>query len=577
MLRWNLSLKRAVSVRQVPDIPAGRIMNNTIYIFGHKNPDTDSVVSATAYAALKNALGKSEYKACRAGKLNPQTEYIYKKFGITPPEFIPDMNPRVAFYMNDKADVINQMTPFWEASIFMREHGRKVLPVVDDEGHYKAILNYNSFTNKIFDILRPEHHLSVVTNVTLMSETVGGKVLCYGDEAGVLHTYTIISGASQFESFKHTLEEHSKKESIVVVTGDREDIQNLCLERRVRALILSAGRVPSPQIVEKAKQSGTSIIVSKFDTASTSMLVLYSTPVRVLSDQTIKPVKPEDSIQQIMPRLKEVASQILPVVDEQNKVIGVVSEIDVHHEAKVALALVDHNEKSQIVDGFENYRITDIIDHHRLGSMSTKIPISFINRPLGSTSTIITRLFREENIPVPRDVAKLLLCGILSDTLILQSATTTPVDQECADYLSEITGLDVKSLGEEIITAGSRISGRSPSEVINQDMKEYTEGKFVFTVSQIEVDGTEEVLDRKIEFLEELEVERHKHGSLFACLLVTDISSLSSVMLVSGEERFVQFLNLPKQAERVYFLKDVVSRKKQLSPMLSEILSAYGA
>lgn len=551
-------------------------MKKSIYIFGHKNPDTDSVVSATAYAAFKKALGANEYKACRAGKLNPQTEYIYKKFGITPPEFIPDMNPRVSYYMNDDADVINQMTPFWEASLYMREHGRKVIPVVDDEGHYKAILNYNSFTNNIFHILKPEHHISVVTDVNLMARTLSGKIYCKGDGADELHKYTIVSGATKFESFSKTLDDH-KSESIVVVTGDREDIQNICLEKHVRTLILSAERVPSEEIIEKAKKTGTSIIVSKYDTASTSMLVLYSTPVRVLCDKKIKPIKREDSIQQIMPRLKEVASQILPVVDDDNKVIGVLSEIDVHHEAKVSLALVDHNEKSQIVDGFENYRITDIIDHHRLGSMSTKVPISFINRPLGSTSTIITRLFREENLEIPLDVAKLLLCGILSDTLILQSATTTDIDVETAGFLSKMTELDIKELGEEIIKAGSRISGRSPSEVINQDMKEYNENKTVFTVSQIEVDGTEEVLDRKDEFLEELASEQKKHGALFACLLVTDISSLSSVMLISGEERFLQFLNLPKQDEQVYFLKDVVSRKKQLIPMLSEILASYGA
>ena len=550
-------------------------MEKTIFVFGHKNPDTDSVVSATAYAAFKNAQGFSEYKACRAGKLNPQTEYIYKKFGITPPEFIPDMNPRVAYYMNDKADVINQLTPFWEASIFMREHGRKVLPVVDDQGHYKALLNYNSFTNNIFHILNPEHHISVVTDVNLMSRTLSGKVLCRGDDADVLHTYTIVSGASSFDSFKLTLDSHTHNESIVVVTGDREDIQNLCLERKVRTLILSAGRVPSDEIIEKAKKAGTSIIVSKYDTASTSMLVLYSTPVRVLCDQTIQPIKPEDSIQQIMLRLKGVASQILPVVDDENKVIGVLSEIDVHHDAKVGLALVDHNEKTQIVDGFENFKIFDIVDHHRLGSASTKTPITFINRPLGSTSTIITRLFREENIEIPIDVAKLLLCGILSDTLILQSATTTKIDVDTANFLSELTGLKVKELGEEIIKAGSRIGGRSSEEVINQDMKEYDEGKIKFTVSQIEVDGTDEILERKKEFLDGLEIERKARGALFASLLVTDISTLSSVMLVAGEERFLQFLNLPKQDEKVYFLKDVVSRKKQLIPMLSEILANF--
>ena len=552
-------------------------MKNTIFVFGHKNPDTDSVVSATAYAAFKNAQGFSEYKACRAGKLNPQTEYIYKKFGITPPEFIPDLHPRVAYYMSDHADVINQMTPFWEASEFMREHRRKVLPVVDDEGHYKAILNYHSFMNNIFHILNPEHHISVVTDIELMSRTLHGKIYCTGTEADMLHNYTIVSGATSFESFKKTLESHSDKESIVVVTGDREDIQNLCLEKRVRALVLSAGRVPSEEIIQKAKQNGVSIIVSKYDTASTSMLILYSTPARVLCDQTIKPIKAGDSIQQILPRLKEVASQILPVVDDDNKVVGILSEIDIHHEAKISVALVDHNELTQAVDGIENYSICDIIDHHRLGSIHTKLPISFINMPLGSTSTIITKMFREQNLEIPLDVAKLLLCGILSDTLILKSATTTPTDVEIATFLSQKTGLDIQKLGEEIIKAGSRISGRTSYEVINQDMKEYNENGAIFTVSQIEVDGTEEVLARKNEFLDDLEIARRSHGALFSTLLVTDISTLSSVMLIASEEKFIQCVNFPKQEEHIYFLKDVVSRKKQLIPMLTEVLATYGA
>ena len=551
-------------------------MEKTIYIFGHKNPDTDSVVAATAYAAFKNAQGCSEYKAARAGKLNPQTDYIYKKFGVTPPEFIPDLHPRVAYYMNDKADVINQMTPFWEASLFMRQNGRKVLPVVDDEGHYKAILNYHSFMNNIFRILNPEHHISVVTDVQLMARTLQGKIYCMGDEADMLHNYTVVSGATSFDSFKKTLESHEKTESIVVVTGDREDIQNLCLEKRVRAIVLSAGRVPKDEIIQKAKQNGVSIIVSKYDTASTSMLILYSTPARVLCDQTIKPIKAGDSIQQILPRLKEVASQILPVVDDENKVVGILSEIDIHHEAKISVALVDHNELTQAVDGIENYTICDIIDHHRLGSIHTKLPISFINMPLGSTSTIITKMFREQNLEIPLDVAKLLLCGILSDTLILQSATTTPTDVEIAKFLSEKTGLDIQKLGEEIIKAGSRISGRTSYEVINQDMKEYNENGAIFTVSQIEVDGTEEVLERKKEFLDDLEIARRSHGALFSTLLVTDISTLSSELLIASEEKFIQCVNFPKQEEQIYFLKDVVSRKKQLIPMLTEVLATYG-
>lgn len=550
-------------------------MEKTTYIFGHKNPDTDSVVSATAYAAFKNLQGFREYKAARAGKLNPQTDYIYKKFGITPPEFIPDLNPRVAYYMTDSVDMVHQMNSFWAASQFMRRTGRRVLPVVDDEGHYKGILNFNSFSKNVFEILNPEHHISVFTQIKLMAQTLNGKILNMGEDAEDLHKYTIVSGASSLDSFKKTLQNHSHG-GIVVVTGDREDIQKLCFESRVRAVVLSAGRLPSAEMLEEAKKAGTSVIVSKYDTASTSMLILYSTPVRMVCDQSVKPIKGSDSIQKIMPLLKAADGQTLPVVDDDGKVEGILSEIDIHHEPKISVALVDHNEMSQAVDGIENYSICDVVDHHRIGFSKTKTPISFINMPLGSTSTIITRLFREQNLQIPLTVAKLLLCGILSDTLILQSATTTPVDVELANFLSEETGLNIKDLGEEIIKAGSRISGRTSYEVINQDMKEYNENGAIFTVSQIEVDGTEEVLARKNEFLDDLEIARRSHGALFSTLLVTDISTLSSVMLVASEEKFIQCLHFPQQEEHVYFLKDVVSRKKQLIPMLTEVLASYG-
>ena len=551
------------------------IMKDTVYVFGHKNPDTDSVVSATAFARLKNLQGESQYKAARAGKLNPQTEYIYKKFGITPPDFIPDLNPKVSYYMTDKVDMVNQMNSFWEATSFMKRTGRRVLPVVDDQCHYKAILNYNSFSKNIFEILNPEHHISVFSDVNLMASTLNGKILNRGINADELHKYTIVSGASSFQSFEQTIENHNHG-GIVVITGDRDDIQRLCIEKKVAVIILSGGRTPSEEIIKLAKENNTTIIVSKYDTASASMLILYSTPVRMVCDHSIKPIKADDPIQKILPLLKDNGDQTLPVVDVEGKVIGILSEIDIHHEPKIKVALVDHNELTQAVDGIENYKITDIIDHHRLGAISTKTPISFINMPLGSTATIVTKIYREQNVEIPLDVAKLLLCGILSDTLILKSATTTQVDIEIASFLSKLTGLNLEELGEEIIKAGSRISGRTSYEVINQDMKEYKEGGDIFTVSQIEVDGTGEVIARKNEFLDDLEIARRSYGALFSALLVTDISTLSSVMLVASEAKFLPALNFPKQDDHVYFLKNVVSRKKQLIPMLSEILASYG-
>ncbi|MBP5448175.1 MAG: DHH family phosphoesterase, partial [Treponema sp.] len=311
-----------------------------------------------------------------------------------------------------------------------------------------------------------------------------------------------------------------------------------------------------------------------YGTSSTSMLIAYSTPVIVMADRSIPAVRADDTIGKIKPLLRESPCRCLPVVDADYKVLGVISESDLLREPNVELVFVDHNEASQAVEGFEHYKLLEVIDHHRIGTLSTKNPITFINKPVGSTSTLITGLFRENKISIPLETAQLVRCGILSDTLILKSTTTTDVDREAVEYLSAITNLDPQSLGEEIIRAGSSIVGRGAKEVINQDLKEYAEGKISYSVSQIEVDNTGDVLSRKKEFLDILESSRVASKRAFAALLVTDITKLDSIMILAVDAKYKALFSYPKVEDDVYYLKGVVSRKKQLIPMLTELLAS---
>ncbi len=546
-------------------------MNNITYVFGHKNPDTDSIVSSTAFAKLKNILGENEYIAARAGKLNPQTEYIYRKFSVTPPEFIPDLIPKVKYFMKDDCDTVPEYYSLWNTAKILQKHENSVIAVVDEDNKFKSLLHYNVFAKTIFSFLNPEHHLSVYSSIDLITNTLNAQPLVVKNEK-IVSKITMIVGAATFESFKKTFDSHSS-EKVVLITGDREDIQRYALENNVFALVLSGGRIPKKELLDEAKKKNTSVLVSAFDTASTSMLIAYSMPVSAMSDYSVVPVHPMDPVSKIKYLLHDSPSHALPVVDDENTLIGMISENDLLREPKVSVSLVDHNELSQAVDGIENYRIKEVIDHHRISPISTKYPITFINRPVGSTSTQVANMFREEKVSIPIETAELLLCGILSDTLILKSATTTETDCETAEYLSRITGLDIMTLGNEIIAAGSKIGNRSASEVISQDMKEYKENDYVFTVSQIEVGSTDEILSRKKEFLDELEITRRSHGSVFAALLVTDISSLSSIMLVAKTKECPILFEFPKQADNIYYLRDVVSRKKQLIPLLSELLN----
>lgn len=549
-------------------------MEKTVYIIGHKNPDTDAVVSAVGYAKLKNLLGYNEYKAARAGHLNPQTRYIFEKFGLTRPEYIPDLVPKVKYFMQDKVETVTQDVSVWEAIGRMEKTENRVMPVVDKDGKYLSLLHYSGFAKGVLTILNPEKKHTFTTSINLIQKTLNAQpIILNGDENKIIKASIHVASSSN-ATFIKRLEAHSS-EDIVVIASDREDIHKICIEHKVKLLITTSGCVINKELRELAEKHGVSVIVSPYSTSPTSMLIAYSMPVSSMGDKEIQTVHQNDTVAKIKDLLRDAHCKYLPVVDDENKIIGMISEHDLMKEPNIEVVLVDHNEMSQAVEGIEHYNILEVVDHHRIGAIPTKNPITFINRPVGSTSTQIAGLYKEYKIPIPKEIASLLLCGILSDTLILQSATTTDSDREIAEYLSDITDLDIKELGNEILLAGSNVSGRNAGELIRQDMKEYVEGKVVYTASQIEVGNTKEILERKADFMAELEIERRSHKALFSCLLVTDITQLSSVLLMDCDSKFVDFISFPKREEGVYYLQGVVSRKKQLIPLLTEIVSNY--
>lgn len=549
-------------------------MDKSVYIIGHKNPDTDAVVAAVAYAKLKNLMGFEEYKAARAGHLNPQTAYIFQKFGVPRPQYVPDLIPKVEHYMPKDFQTAEEGISIWEAIGRMEKTGLRVLPVVDSEGKYLSLLHYSGFAHGVLKFMNPEKRNSITTSINLIQKTLNAQPITTETEVDTLFKAHVMVASSSLAKFTKRLESH-ESENVIVIASDREDIQELCIDHKIKLLIVTSDFPMKKELRDKAEKNGVAVLISPYSTSPTSMLIAYSMPVSVMGDKEIQPVHADDTVTKIQSILTNAQCKYLPVVDAENKVIGIISEHDLLKEPNVEVVLVDHNEASQAVEGLEHFKIQEIIDHHRIASFQTKYPITFINKPVGSTATLVAGLFREHRVSIPKDIASLLLCGILSDTLVLQSATVTDVDVETAEYLSTITNLDIKELGNEILIAGSNVSGRSAEELIHQDMKEYKEGKAAYTVSQIEVGSTKEILDRKNEFLSELEIERRSCKGLFSCLLVTDITTLSSILLIEAEQNFIPFINFPKKDEKVYFLQGVVSRKKQLVPMITELVLNY--
>ena len=490
------------------------------------------------------------------------------------PEYLPDLIPKVKFFMQNEIQTVTEDSSIWESIALMEKNENRVMSVVDNDGKYCSLLHYSGFAKGVLSILNPEKKHRFPTTIKLIQKTLNAQPIYIAGDADSTFKASIHVASSSIETFEKRLAAHSS-EDIVVIASDRKDIHKICIEHKVKLLITTSNCVIDKELKSLAEKNGVSVIVSPYSTAPTSMLIAYSMPVSSIGDADIKTVQVNDSVSKIKDILKDAHCKYLPVVDENSKVVGMISEHDLMKEPNIEVILVDHNELSQAVEGVEHYKIQEVVDHHRIGAISTKNPITFINRPVGSTSTQIAGMYQEYKIAIPKDIASLLLCGILSDTLILQSATTTNVDIEMAEYLSSITDLDIKELGNEILIAGSNISGREAGELVRQDLKEYSEGKVVYTVSQIEVGNTKEVLTRKEEFIKELEIECRSRKALFSCLLVTDITTLSSIMLIHSDPKFEQFINFPKQEDNAYYLQGVVSRKKQLIPLLTERVSNY--
>ena len=544
-----------------------------ILIVGHKNPDTDSVVSAAAYAAFKRSQGVSNCRAIRAGKPTPQTEYIFSRFNVPIPDFMPDLIPKAEHYYKPGAACVSEDTSLKEAMVLLTKNGGRVLPVVDKNGKYHSLLHYSAFAQEVLKMMMPKQKTVIRTSGELLAKVMNAQPVVLKNEKEVRKSPVIVAAADP-ETFKKHLNEHIPENTIVIV-GDRKDIQRHIIEARSRIMIVTSGNVLDKELREEAERNGVTVLISPYDTASTVLLLVYSMPVSCVSNKDVKPVSKADPIKKFEALLAKAPGKTLPVIDESGNVAGLISESDLFDEPNIEIILVDHNEITQAIEGAEHFKILEIIDHHRLGNISTRHPITFINKPVGATCTIIAELFQQSHTPIKEEIASILLCGILADTLALQSATTTDEDRRAAQFLSDITNLDIEELGREVLSASSNISGRSALEIVSQDMKVYNEGGFSFSVSQIEVQSPDEITSRKKEFTKILDDEREKNSRLFASLLVTDITRFSSILLISAPQDFIQMLSLPKEEDNVYLMKDIVSRKKQLMPILSEIVENY--
>jgi manganese-dependent inorganic pyrophosphatase len=542
-----------------------------VFVIGHRNPDTDAICSAIGYAEFKRRTGMPEAVAARCGDTNDRIDFVLATFGVAPPRFVADVAPKVRDVMQSEVLSVSPDSTAADALGLMDEHNIRILPVLDGKRICRGLLSLFKLSKFLFPAVnRLIDSRRVLSSLENLSRTLGGKLLV-AHEAEREEDLILMIGAMGLESFAERLE-HYPREKLAVVVGDRWDIQNLAIREGVRMLIVTGGLEVEPKTLEAAKKKGVSLISSPHDTATTAALCRAAVAVRNVLDEDFLSLREDASLVTVRASAAASGFAAFPVVDAKGRTVGVMSKTDFLKTIQRRLILVDHNELSQAVLGAEQVEIIEIIDHHRIGTLTTQQPILFRNEPVGSTSTIVADCFFRQAVEMPKEIAGLLLAGLVADTLNLTSPTTTARDSEVLAKLEQLADVNARDFTERLFASGSLLTLKPAPQAVTTDCKEYREDDATFSVAQIEEIGFDQFAKRKDELLAALtEYQRH-HGYLFSALMVTDVTRQCSMLLVAGAKKFVDRIDYPKAEPGIFELREVVSRKKQLLPYLTHCL-----
>ncbi len=547
-----------------------------VYIIGHKNPDADAICSALAYAAFKQASGQKGFVPARCGNSNARIDSILNRFGATLPEFVGDVTPRVKDIMHADPFKVGVDDTCARALELLDLHDVRALPVVGRDGLLEGYVSIFGLGD--YFIPKPKRATSmrkVTSSINAIIRSIGGTEVIAHDPETIDELYVRVA-AMELESFgkSATVEGIPTNKSIIVV-GDRNDVHIRAIEMGVRLIIVTGGHRMKNEVLELAKRQKVSVAYADTDSATTAWAVRASTLVGGLIQHDAPRFSPQDKIAVVRRRIVQSSALICLVVDEDGRLLGVFSKSDILKPVQTRLVLIDHNELSQAVDGAAEVEIAEVVDHHRLGNPHTAQPILFLNRPLGSTCSIVADMFRTASLQPSPQIAGLMMCGIISDTLLLQSPTTTPLDADLLQWLSRLADADPRALADMIFNAGSVLATVTPAVAVRADCKIYKEGDRRFSVSQVEELGFNNFWKCNDALLEALEKYRLENGLHFSCLLVTDIDTQSSLLLVRGEADVIQSITYPqKRPPDIFDLPGIVSRKKQLLPYITSLLGS---
>ena len=545
-------------------------MKDIIYVTGHKNPDSDSICAAYAYAEFKNKIGETETVACRLGNVNQETQFILDYFEAEAPKFLNTVKLKVEDLQFDNISPISPDISLKTAWTIMRDKNIKTLPVADENDHLLGVLSVANLTSCYMDIW--DNRILSKSNTTLdnIVDTLSAKI-CYVNEDIKFFPGKIAVTAMQPD----TMTEHIEEGDIAIV-GDREEAQSALINLNVSLMIVTGGYAPSEKIINLAKEHGVTVIVTQHDSFTASRLIVQSIPVGyVMVKENIVSFTTDDLVDDIKGVMAETRFRSYPVLDQNGRVVGTVSRYHLISNHKKKVIQVDHNERGQSVDGLEDAEVVEIIDHHRVADIQTNNPIYFRNEPVGSTSTIVAKCFFESGIRPSRKAAGLLCGAIISDTLLFRSPTCTPQDKYICKKLAEIADINIEEFAKEMFKAGTSLKGKTVEQIFNTDFKPFTIEGTKVGISQVNTMDIEGFMPLKEEMLNYMDQKAKEAGLEMVMLLLTDILNEGSEILVTGAKPEIveKAFNITLK-DKGAFLPGVLSRKKQVVPPITNAITS---
>lgn len=538
-----------------------------VFICGHKNPDTDSVASATSYAYLKNQISDEyEYIPIRCGNVNDQTKFIFQKAEATLPKYMKDIYPKVIDSMTTNLITAEVTDPLSKFLRILREKNLRFMPVISQDKEYKGMLGVNDVTELFLRDDRQEKPVFSLRADSLR-RSLRGTVLNVGEMEEFQASVVVATMA--YDDFNEHVKNVSDEEHTLLITGNRQNILQDAFKKKYPAIIIVGLSEEACKSLNFGDYKGW-VFYSPFDSSQTIRCVEMATPIGKLLNK-IEPCAPYDYIDSVADAISQSGTKSLPVVSD-GKLVGVITGTDILKRKRAKLIMMDHNEATQAIDGVETAELMEIVDHHRLGTIKTSSPVTFFAKPVGSTCTLVYQLYKANKVEIPNKIAMLLLGGMLSDTVIMKSPTCTQDDINAINDLSSQCGIDAKEYGIEIFSATDSLTSRSAKDIIGTDFKIFEEYGIRFGISQTETVTLAQLGEVKEKLQEELINVKENNKLDWMMLLVTDIIKEESQLITTGFEPGESIFGYKKLEDKLFYLPGVLSRKKQLLPEISRIL-----